>query len=121
MAWGILAAAAFLISAVKFLTKRLPCPKLDTAARKLHPFSSVALYLFAVIHPIVVWHLHVRLPAVVAVFGFLMLAGISVTLLSHIFAKKLGRHWLPLHRAASVEICVCLVFHVFFQASGICA
>ncbi|ARP49939.1 MULTISPECIES: hypothetical protein [Caproicibacterium] len=106
---GILTLAAFLVTAAKFLTKRLPLPRLDAAAGKIHVVSSLLLLAFSIAHGICAWHLAGQRPAVSFLLGILLFLCVLATFFSHIFSKKLGNRWLMVHRAATICICVLLV------------
>ena len=112
MVFGIITAIAFLLAAAKFVTKRMHRPSLDHAAMQAHKVASLVLYVMCAIHIANVWPLRAERPVAMIVLGIVMAAAVLATLLSHIFAKRLGRKWLPVHRIAAATIAICLVFHV---------
>lgn len=112
MFWGAAAAAAFVLCAAKFITRRSGCPKADKLFRKLHAAAGGVLPAAACIHAAR------RLRsgncgALTRVLGAVMLLGIAALMLSHFFSKRLGRAWLRVHRAATVVTGLCLSVHIF--------
>jgi uncharacterized protein with FMN-binding domain len=118
---GFLTAAAFLLTAGKFVTRRLRWRKADALFRRIHPFAAGAFLLLAAIHPLLTLPLLPQRPAAMPVTGILLLIGAALALGSHVFAKKLGARWLTLHRFASLLILLCLIGHVIVGFSSLAA
>ncbi len=112
MIWGIITAAAFILSAMKFITARSGNKKADHAAMIIHRYSASLLIIVTVVHIVTVWKLREQRPAAMVMTGIVMSCAVLATLLSHMFAKRLGKSWLVIHRAATLVIAVGLVVHI---------
>jgi uncharacterized protein with FMN-binding domain len=112
MILGFLTAAAFVLTAAKFVTKRLRCPAADRLAGKVHEFAAWALLALAAVHGILAWKLRLQRPAAMTALGIVMTAAVLAAVFSRASAKKWGKRWLTVHRAAAAVVCVCLIAHV---------
>jgi hypothetical protein len=112
MVWGILTAAAFVLCAAKFVTKRMGCPKADRLLLKLHTVGGAVLPVAATVHA--VGELRgKRGGALERCTGRVMLLGVAALMFSHVFSKQLGRAWLRIHHIATAVVGLCLVLHIF--------
>lgn len=118
MVLGIITAVIFLLTSAKFITKRLPSAKPHARFIKIHKILGIALLVIAIIHAVKAWELIRQRPMGMYIIGIILIIGILITILSHIFAKKLGGKWLKVHRSASVMIGVCLIIHIILSATS---
>ncbi|SHI20827.1 Uncharacterized protein, contains FMN-binding domain [Sporobacter termitidis DSM 10068] len=121
MVLGYITAALFLLTAAKFITKRLPYKRLDASALKIHKAAGLALLAVSSVHAILVWKLMHQRPPGMYIAGFVLLACILAAVLSRVFMKKLGRKWLKIHRAAAAVICLCLTLHIVLGVTSFAA
>lgn len=111
MVLGFLCGAAFLLTAAKFVTRRLPWRGLDALFRRIHPFCAVGFCILAAIHSISSLHLLRQRPLFLFVLGVALLLCTALAVLSRVFASKLHGRWLLVHRLTSLLILVCLIGH----------
>ncbi len=118
MITGIISFVAYILTMAKFITKRMGNHKIDIFAQKVHKIFSSVLIVSTIIHFILVWKLRYQRPIGMTISGLAMIICVVITLLSHIFAKHLGKRWLPIHRSASFLIAICLMVHIFLGISS---
>lgn len=116
MMLGIIAAVLFLLTAAKFITKRLPFKRLDAFALKIHPVSGAALLAVAVIHGTLSLSLKNQRPAGIFIIGAALIVCAFTAVLSRTVLKKQGGIWRTVHRAASALVCIGLVVHIVLCA-----
>jgi uncharacterized protein with FMN-binding domain len=112
MVLGFIAAALFLLTAAKFLTKRLRPGKLDARYLKLHKVSGILLVAVSAVHLAAVMKLLHQRPIWMYVLGFGMLISALAAALSFALRKNGGSKWLKVHRAASAALCIFLAAHI---------
>jgi uncharacterized protein with FMN-binding domain len=112
MILGVLTAVLFLLTAAKFVTKRLPFKRLDKFALKFHRVSGIALIVVSVVHIATVWGLLRQRPAGMLAVGVAIAVCALIAALSRAFKKRMGGKWLVVHRTASAIICIGLVIHI---------
>jgi len=121
MLLGIVTAVVFLLTAAKFITKRLPYKKLDTFFLKIHRISGIVLLILSVIHAVTAWSLIRQRPIGMVIAGIALASCVMIAFISHVFAKTLGKKWLTVHRAASAAVCICLMIHIIFGITSLSA
>ncbi|MEA5151086.1 MAG: hypothetical protein VB039_00590 [Oscillospiraceae bacterium] len=110
MLWGILAAAAFVLAAAKYAARRMCGGKYDRLFLQIHKLAGALLPVSALVHGALMVR---RSPtAGQTASGACAALGIFGLMASHFFAKKLGRHAMPLHRFFTVFTGVALVAHL---------
>lgn len=109
---GFLTAALFLLTAAKFITKRLPFKRLDAWALKIHRLSGAALIAAVIIHAATVWGLLRQRPAGMFAAGIAAAVCALAAVLSRLWAKRLRGKWIVVHRAACALACAALVAHI---------
>ena len=113
MILGFITMFFYILTASKFITKRLGNKKLDDCFGKLHKIFAGGLIVCAVIHMILALRLFYQRPVAMTVIGFILLLAIIVNVLNHMFAKQLKRKWIVIHRIATLVILLCLLLHIF--------
>lgn len=121
MILGFITAVLFLLTAAKFVTKRLPFKRLDKFALKFHRISGIALIVVSVVHIATVWGLLRQRPVGMLVVGIAIALCALIAALSRVFKKKLGKRWLYVHRTVSVIICIALVIHIVLGVTSFSA
>lgn len=70
------------------------------------------LILGALAHSILAWRLLGQRPVAMFVLGVILVCAALMTLISHVFSKRLGKKWLIIHRIATLVILIVLVIHI---------
>ena len=110
MIWGILAVTAYLFAAAKYITHRMKNKKYDRIFLKIHVAAGALLPLAAAVHTVKMFKTKPSLGQ--AVSGLCADAGIIGLMVSHFFAKKLGKKALPMHRFSTVFTGTGIVAHL---------
>jgi uncharacterized protein with FMN-binding domain len=121
MILGFLAAALLLLTAAKFITKRLPFKQLDAWALNVHRLSGAALIVVAAIHAATVWGLLRQRPTGIFVAGIAIAACTLAAATSRVLAKRLRGKWIVIHRAATALACIGLAVHIALGAGSFAA
>lgn len=109
MIWAVATLAAFALCAAKYLTRRSGNHALDKAFLRIHTVAGVILPLAALVRA--VKQRDEKAGTGELVSWLCVCLGISGLMGSHFFAKKLGRHAMPLHRFFTVFTGVSLAAH----------
>lgn len=112
MTTGIIIAILFTFTCLKFLTKRCSHKKLDLAVGKVHKILGIILLITSIVHMILVFPLIKQRPFSMYIVGMIMVACALTATISYLFRRKLKKNWIVIHRAATLILFFCLIFHV---------
>jgi uncharacterized protein with FMN-binding domain len=119
MITGYIAAALLLLTAAKFITKRLPFRKADAFFRSIHKVCGAALTGVLIIHVATVFGLLRQRPVGVLISGIALAVSVILAVASR--ALKPAKKRLAAHRAATALACVCLAAHIALGLGGFAA
>ena len=112
MLLGFLTAALLLLTAAKFITRRLPWRRLDALAMRIHPYAGAAALVLCVVHVITTFGVLPQRPAAMGIVGIAMAVSLLVAALSRLLARRMGKRWLAMHRITAVAACIGLIAHI---------
>ena len=118
MVLGFITLFCFIISSLKFITKRMKNKKLDHFFALIHKFSATGLIVCSVFHMIFSLRLFYQRPIVMTLIGFILELAVFALLLSHVFAKRLKKQWILIHRGATLVILICVCVHMYLGFSS---
>jgi len=109
---GIVCTLLFLLTCVKYLTRRFKLQKTNKFFSKIHVPVACILLAVSVLHAILVLPMADERPYYVFLTGWLCMVSFIVVALSGVFRKKLGKSWLKIHRIIAVIACIMVVLHI---------
>ena len=118
MILGFITLFCFIISSFKFITKRMKNKKIDRFFGIVHKFSASGLIVCSVIHMIISLRLFYQRPLAMTLIGFILELAVLALLFSHIFAKRLKKQWILIHRGATLVILICVCVHMYLGFSS---
>lgn len=119
MITGIILAILFILTCLKFITKRCKHKKIDFVAGKIHKVLGLILLITAIVHMIITLPLIKQRPFFMYIAGMIMVACALAAVISYYSRKKLKKNWIIIHRAATLLFILCLVFHVFLGVKSL--
>lgn len=112
MILGIVTTILFVLTVIKFITKRMKFKKIDELLMKTHKITGIMLIIVAMIHLVTSFSLLETRPLIIYIVGILSLFCMMVVALSYFFRKKLGLKWIIVHRVATLVIIVLIISHI---------
>ena len=112
MLLGFITAALLLLTAAKFITRRLPWRRLDAFAMRIHPYAGAAALMLCIVHGVITFRVLPQRPAAMGIIGIVMAASLLAAALSRLLARRMGKRWLMVHRITAVMACIGLVAHI---------
>ena len=121
MLLGFITAALLLLTAAKFITRRLPWRRLDAFAMRIHPYAGAAALALCIVHGIITFGVLLQRPVAMGIIGIVMAVSLLAAALSRLLARRMGKHWLTVHRITAVAACICLVAHIALGVTSFAA
>jgi uncharacterized protein with FMN-binding domain len=119
MITGIILAILFILTCLKFVTKRCNNKKLDFVAGKIHKVLGLIILITAIVHMIITLPLIKQRPFFMYIAGMIMVACALAAVISYYSRKKLKKNWIIIHRIATLLFILCLIFHVFIGVKSL--
>ncbi len=118
MLLGLITAALLLLTAAKFVTRRLRWRKLDAFAMRIHPYAGAVALVLTVVHVISTFGVLPQRPTAMWIIGIVMAASLLAAALTRLLVRRMGRRWLTAHRIAAIAACICLAAHIVLGVSS---